>query len=383
MFKPAPQEEPMRTTPLTLALTVAAGASSMLLQADPISAKALKKAITAYCPVLILHKDEQYKPTSVEAFLQVAKDSSYFDKDAGKTRPGLELRDHDRDDYRKGNTQAAKVYVNVKEGPDSTDIQYWFFYAFNGPGTAEVDLGFGAETFVTGDAGIHEADWEHVTVRVDNETGEAIPEGALYRSVHSEGNWGDLPLKKDYFGKNVKDVLLADMSMIGKPRLVIYASKNGHAAFLTPGKDYNEKRPIIGGMGYFGLLNDCSEPGEMVDFLKAAKDYRNQFILDSKKARQVSWEIIGLHKPDGTDHTELAKDLGWKKQDWQTKYPGRWGRVLEKPVPLSDIPIIGKYLKDYVAKGLKAVGALEELTYEAGPRAPWDKGATFTTYNNE
>src|SRR3990170_2169110 len=92
------------------------------------------------------------------------------------------------------------AYAHARQaagGLDAYDIQYWFFYPYNGPMSG---------------AGEHEADWEHVTVRVDL-TGNTIQE--MYFSAHyGEGRWYP-----------------ADQLIYKGGRPVVYSARNSHASY--------------------------------------------------------------------------------------------------------------------------------------------------------
>ena len=63
------------------------------------------------------------------------------------------------DETRRGRLAVAKCYVHVRRAPvpsEGWDIQYWFSYAYNGDITTGADFE-------------HEGDWEHITVRLDDD----------------------------------------------------------------------------------------------------------------------------------------------------------------------------------------------------------------------
>jgi hypothetical protein len=68
------------------------------------------------------------------------------------------------------------VYAHVIEEADEIDIQYFFFYSHNGAIVKSLSK-----------AGVHEGDWEHITVRVSKLSFSII---AVYMAAHSnEGRW--------------------------------------------------------------------------------------------------------------------------------------------------------------------------------------------------
>jgi hypothetical protein len=75
-----------------------------------------------------------------------------------------------------GGRLSAPCYVNARSAPDDPaafDLQYWFFYPFNGREGRHIT---------------HEGDWEHVTVRVTNTRELRLI--AAYLSAHGQNNGG-------------------------------------------------------------------------------------------------------------------------------------------------------------------------------------------------
>ena len=332
----------MATPTLLLATAlVAAQPFAALGAAGRIDRAVLAKAIRAYAPVLVLHKDEKYLPTCVESLIKVTQPFYYQDRDDKRFRNGLKLIQQDGPNpnlaVRRGDPDHAKAYVNVKVGGQTTDLQFWFLYAFNGPGTAYLKkLGFLGRyekigDYELGQMGIHEGDWEHITVRIDNRTGMTVAKDALYMAAHDSGGW------IDFKG--------ASATIKGETRLRVFASKNGHATYPTPERHYHATSKF--GVVEFRLLNDCEAPGLSVD-------YRDRC------------EIMGIQGDPA-----LVEAMGFKQQAWIAAYPGRWGRVMEKPHPYASVPVLGQISGAI----LKTAGALDELTFEAGPYPPWAKGS--------
>ena len=68
-----------------------------------------------------------------------------------------------------------------------TEIQFWFFYPFNGPGRAEVCAWSDCCTnYQMEEGGRHYGDWEHVSLFIDNMTQKLI---TVYMSRHDSGQW--------------------------------------------------------------------------------------------------------------------------------------------------------------------------------------------------
>ena len=63
-----------------------------------------------------------------------------------------------------------------------TDIEFWFFYPFNGPGRVHTPW----KNYHLDIAGRHEGDWEQVTLRFLNSSKKLV---SVYMSAHSGGYW--------------------------------------------------------------------------------------------------------------------------------------------------------------------------------------------------
>jgi hypothetical protein len=131
-----------------------------------------------------------------------------------------------------GNTSIAQTYVFVKYGVEGlyTDIFYWFFYPYNGPGTAETYLEAGRH-FETYPIGIHEGDWEGIQVRLTPD-----------RKVEKVG----LKRHGTPFWYQPEEILWEGTHPI------FFPSRNGHAATPNPkGITYNP----IGGVYFYDLAS--------------------------------------------------------------------------------------------------------------------------------
>ncbi len=145
-----------------------------------------------FAPMLALHPDEKWNPSSVEWYLSrvtlcYQNDSTVIlgrgevtpealvkqsDQQNSNGTPAfdfdqfnwyLRIPSKDGDIIRRGmpleyDSVVAPCYVHIRQAPTSSDvdIQYWFFYPYNG------------DIAKVGSKGTHDSDWEHVTVRVDS-----------------------------------------------------------------------------------------------------------------------------------------------------------------------------------------------------------------------
>jgi hypothetical protein len=144
-----------------------------------------------------------------------------------------------REWVKKGDLAGARAYVQVKPmlGGTVTDLAMWFFYPFNGPARARVAFA----TVLLGGIGSHVGDWEHLTLRVSNFSGELL---RVYFSQHSAGVWVDAP-RLEYVAGG------------GGRRPVAYTSLHGHAFYPRAGLE-------LQGSAVAGIRNDCAR-GSVLD----------------------------------------------------------------------------------------------------------------------
>ncbi|KAG7294550.1 hypothetical protein NEMBOFW57_004625 [Staphylotrichum longicolle] len=249
----------------------------------------LEQAISTYAPVLQLHPNEAYVNTSIEYFLQ---HSTLVDSKSGNriVHPAIDQLPQAGDDKqfyleledgaKGGDFSSAKAYVHAYwvQGMSYTDLQFWLFSAYNGPGTAHIN-GLVFDTIVhTGDVnlaplGEHFGDWECVVVRIDNDTKEMTN---IWLSQHSGGQWFD------------QEQISSSFRMAQGTHPIVYSSRNGHANYPSADSNYTEhyKVPPVGipaGIEFFlrndtangGLSLDCSQNYQIVsaDWLKGADAY--------------------------------------------------------------------------------------------------------------
>jgi len=336
---------------------IAATATATGRQDPRISEAVLKAAIDAYAPVLVCHQHERYLPTCVESYLLITEPFTYVDRHSKKQYVGLRHRPlsnpanlEQQAKQRGGDPDNAKTYVNVKVGAKTTEIQYWFLYAYNGAGIAYLKRltsklryeplgkgsdGLGPGDYDLGELGVHEGDWEHVTVTIDNVTGQITSENGLYIATHAEG-----------VCHNISQQCMVRVH--DEPRIQVYASRNGHATYLHMARSYHET--VKAGLIEFRLLNDTTLPGLAVDFRHRC-------------------EIIGIHGDVALKRSWNGTAKGFVEPSYVTNFPGRWGRVVEKPHPYAEVLVVNRISEAL----LKAAGVYDELTFEAGPYPPWSK----------
>ncbi|KAF7835894.1 Vacuolar protein sorting-associated protein 62 [Senna tora] len=217
----------------------------------------IKALIQAYSPLLHLHPNEDYLPSSVNwfftngALLYNQKDTSKpvpIDQNGsnlpqGGTQDGaywldLPANKDKRDRVKKGDLQSSQAYAHIKPmfGGTFTDISMWVFFPFNGPATAK--LAFFID-LPLGQIGEHVGDWEHLTLRISNFNGELK---RVYFSQHSKGTWVDS----------------SELEFQNGNKPVAYSSFHGHAMYPRPGV-------IMQGNRAFGIKNEAMKSDKVLD----------------------------------------------------------------------------------------------------------------------
>lgn len=235
---------------------------------EPLSNGQLHDLITRHAPVIHFHPEEAFFPSSIEWYLARAKlihaatgqtlnwhpspaqlptdppdpakpERLWLTLDENLAGPPLEPHLAPQDDPRRGDPDHAPAYVRAVHLPELgvTDLQFWMFYPFDGPGLARVrpaELGAIRTDQVLSlwPGGMHEADWELAVVRIDHATLE--PSGVIL-SQHRDG-----------------DVLLGHEALAGlerdaEGRIQLYSSLYGHATYahVHERKLFYLWRPIV------------------------------------------------------------------------------------------------------------------------------------------
>lgn len=275
----------------------------------------IKSIFQAYSPLIYLHPDEKYQPSSVtwyftngallyhvgEESKPVPVNSTGSNLPQGGENDGtywldLPVDAAEKERVKKGNLQSAEVYLHVKPmlGGTFTDIATWVFYPFNGPGTARVII-----DIPLGKIGEHIGDWEHLTLRVSNFNGELR---RVYLSEHSGGTWVDAPDLEFDAGSN---------------RAVSYASLNGHALYPKPGL-------VLQGSGGIGIKNDTKKSNMVVKtglgFSVVSADY-----LGAGVVVEPPW--LNYFRKWGP---KLTYDLGEEVKKIEKALPGNLKSAFEK-----------------------------------------------------
>ncbi|KAF7824460.1 Vacuolar protein sorting-associated protein 62 [Senna tora] len=217
----------------------------------------IKALIQAYSPIVYLHPDEEYLPSSVNWYFSngallykkgeeskpIPVDPSGSNLPQGGDNDGAYWLDLPEDKTNKervknGDLQSSQGYIHVKPmfGSTFTDICIWIFYPFNGPSRAKLGL----INVSLGKIGEHVGDWEHVTLRISNFNGGL---NRVYFSQHSGGEWVDSSELEFRSGTN-------------KP--AAYSSLHGHAMYSKPGL-------VLQGGSTIGIRNDAARSEKVLD----------------------------------------------------------------------------------------------------------------------
>lgn len=336
----------------------------------PLSKDELMTAISAAAPLFWLASDEHYYPSKVEFFLQsvglwseitqawVLLPGTLYSAAEGdmvaealdiRPRTALSDKKHDSDYVLKipdaaydallpGHPEDAPWYVHAKFNPiaNATDLVFWAFYPYNGPGLLKLDTPGLNRRVDLKTLGAHEGDWEHVLLRIDNDTGLATK---TFLSQHDAGAWCDVStLERD----------------AGTGRPVFYISRHGHACYTGAGDNMSLEKKA--GLYDIGLINHCDQ-GQAVH----------------------AWE-------NGRTHLISAPWLGADapaEPRW-LQFPWRWGRYFDFTVDqvkqtIDNVlgPSLPGFVTAEIASELVEHGMLGSEGNSAGPQAVKYKPSWF------
>ena len=162
-----------------------------------------------------------------------------------------------------GDLASTEMYVHAVRLKDLqvTDIQFWLFYPYNGPGSVEIKsdlLSLGNVCHApnpgnTAPLGEHESDWEVLVLRFDDETGDLLE---VYMSAHGDYH------RYDANCSGAHCVELEDGQHV-----VARSGLNGHAYFPHLGSNPSTLFMVSFGLGDIGLFanNYTNPPGAVFD----------------------------------------------------------------------------------------------------------------------
>ncbi|KAI4333226.1 hypothetical protein L6164_018061 [Bauhinia variegata] len=237
--------------------------------------KQIEAIIQAYSPLMYLHPNEQYLPSSVNWYFS---NGALLYKKGEESKPvpiqsngtnlpqdpnndgaywlDLPADEANKERVKKGDLQSSQTYIHVKPmyGGTFTDLAMWVFYPFNGPARAKVEF----FNVPLGKIGEHVGDWEHLTLRVSNFNGQLW---RVYFSEHSGGTWVDA----------------SELEFQSGNKPVAYSSLHGHALYPKAGL-------VLLGGDAIGIRNDTDKSNMVVDlgrnFEVISADYLGSEIIE-------------------------------------------------------------------------------------------------------
>lgn len=304
--------------------------------AQPLALGLLHEMIKRHAPVIRFHPAEPYFPASIEWYLAcsllidgasgavLAQHPSAADLPHGPASPdelqrywltldpalagpAVEPELTPPGDPRRGNLADARAYVRALHDPalGHTDLQFWMFYPYDGPGLVRLRprlLGAlrADQMFSLWPGGMHEADWELTVIRIDHATLQPV---AAFLSQHQNGD------------QHLGAAAIAALEREENGQIRVHASLYGHASYAHPQdrKLVHFKRSI----GLAGLelgLIDLAEPGPAWDLSQP----------DNYQLISVSWA-----EPLVSEPTWLAFAWRWGAYD---PHGGRFRRKLVEAV---------------------------------------------------
>lgn len=325
----------------------------------------IQALIKAYSPIIYLHPKETYLPSSVNWYFEngallyerkesesepdseeeiihpvrVEKNGSNLPRGGsndGEYWLDLPLDKNEKERVKKGDLQSAEAYINVKPmlGSTFTDIVFWIFYPFNGPGTAKIDL----IDIPLGRIGEHVGDWEHLTLRISNFNGVLY---RMYFSQHSKGKWVEAPLL-EYFHSGDG----------GGNKPVAYSARNGHPFYPKPGL-------VLQGIGDIGIgiRNDTAKSSMVMDTGSRYSVVSAGYLADIN---------------DDDDDAAIVAEPPW------LDFSGEWGPKIKYELGKEVEKIEGILSDDLKSTFGKLVSILPNEIYgEEGPTGPKMKSSWF------
>jgi hypothetical protein len=184
----------------------------------------------------LVHHPDTYETFSIEgvrtaAIVSAAALPSVWQQaqhDPRASWPDFRCWLHLPDSVISGNQSRAKAFVSVLQGADGTylDLQFWFFYAYNGPAKFHLTVGRVVDDHVRmSTCGRHYGDWEHVTLR-------------LVRARETSG----LPwrLQDVYLSRHAFSKWLGGISALrfSGRHPIVYVARDSHAHYPSAGVQY-------------------------------------------------------------------------------------------------------------------------------------------------
>ncbi|CAK8534658.1 unnamed protein product [Lathyrus sativus] len=267
----------------------------------------VKALAQGYAPLMYLHPNEKFQPCSIKWYFtngallyKKEEEANPIEIDPlGSNLPqggnndgsywiDLPKDKANRERVKKGDYKNFQAYIHVKPmfGGTFTDLAFWVFYPFNGPGTLKVGL---IDNISLGKIGEHIGDWEHVTLRISNFNGELK---SVYFSQHSNGQWVDA----------------SEVEFQSGNKSVAYSSLNGHAIYSKAGL-------VLQGVSEIGIKNETKKSDMVVDFGDGFEIVSGEYLGD--EVVEPSW--LNFFRQWGP---KITYDLGEELKKLDKVVPG-------------------------------------------------------------
>jgi hypothetical protein len=355
-----------RRTSLAALLLLAAGASHA--QAPAVGLDVIEK----YAPTIHLHSYDNHHPMAVEEFLSecsmlnasgdvlksslTAADLTTYSSSSNYLKFTNGVFPSDSNEFETGDPivpgaaagsgqSNAPIYVKTIDNGSYIDIKYYMFYGINGFQTFQAGIIVNFRTqpylFDWANFALHQGDWEHVTVRISEDTTQLL--GVFY-SQHGNAEWVPNP------------------SLDGT-HPVVYSAWNSHANFPT--SDIIIDTVILNSPGIIPL-----------SWLKVANVTTNS----------AGGTISSYHKPN----PYYSNGITWTP--WQNPsqlvvldgnpaaaqwlaFNGQWGPSWTTPIGQTPALPSGAGSELYtLATAGSTLGLLSKYTNEGGPLGPQAQG---------
>jgi hypothetical protein len=343
-------------------------AGTTLAQAPAVSLDVIQK----YAPTIYLHPYDKHHPMAVEEFLS---QNSMLDSSGKVLKSGLTPADlatygsstnylsftngtfpSASNDFESGDPivagassgwgqSNAPIYVKTIDYGTYIDLKFYMFYGINGFQTfqAGIIVNFKTQPYLFDWAGfaLHEGDWEHVTVRISEDTTQLL--GVFY-SQHGKAQWVTNP------------------SMDGT-HPIVYSAWNSHANFHISDiiiDDIILNSPGIIPLSWLKVANVTSTTtgGTIVPYGKPSPFYPNG----------ITWT------PWANTNQMVLLDGNSEAAQWLA-FSGNWGPTWTTPVQQTpSLPSgAGTELYDLATAG-NSLGLLGSYVNESGPLGPQAAG---------
>lgn len=356
----------VRRTGLAAMLLLAAGVSHA--QGPAVSLDVIEK----YAPTIYLHPYDNHHPMAVEEFLSQC---SMLDQSGNVLKSNLTPGDlatyssasnylrftngvfpSDTNEFETGDPivpastpgwgqSNAPIYVKTIDYGSYIDLKFYMFYGINGFQTFQAGILVGLKTqpylFDWANFALHQGDWEHVTVRISEDTTRLL--GVFY-SQHGNAAWVPNP-------------------QLDGTHPIVYSAWNSHANFPNSGIIIDDV--IINSPGILPL-----------SWLKVANITTN-----TDGGTISSYHQPNPYYPNGITWTPwqnpnqlVLLDSDPNAAQWLA-FNGQWGPSWKTPVGQTPpLPSgAGSELYNFASAG-NALGVLNSWTSETGPLGPQAQG---------